>query len=325
MLLWEDAVEHRSEGKKLLQIEAQALQATAEVLNEDFDQAVEMIYKSKGRVVITGMGKSGIIGQKIAATLASTGTPAIFLHPGEALHGDLGMVQKGDVVLALSNSGETREILAIIPSLRLIGTKLISITGQRESNLIKQADLALEFVMEKEGCPLDLAPMASTTATLALGDALAAALMQKRNFTPRDFSVFHPHGSLGKMLTPISKVMHSDNLPIVRRETPLAEVIDIMVSTNRGGVIVAGSKGHLRGFISDGDLKRHLRKYGPDIFDHHAEDLMIVEPKYIEQDELLEEAIIFMNQNKIGVLPVCAAHKKIVGIVQLHDLMNYHP
>lgn len=310
---------------QLFDVEKNALELTADILDKSFSQAVDIFFKTKGRVVISGMGKSGIIGQKIAATFSSTGTPAIFLHPAEAVHGDLGMIRKGDSVLALSNSGETREVLAIIPYIKSIKAPLVSISGNTESTLALQSDTAILYKIQKEGCPLNLAPMASTTVSLAIGDALAAALMERRQFTPRDFSVYHPHGSLGKMLTPVKEVMVQENLPIVDREVKMADILEIMVSSNQGAVLVRGSKGHLRGIISDGDLKRILRELGPRLWDYNAADIMSDNPKYIFGDALLEEAIEFMQSKKISILPVVDSHKKIAGLVQLHDLLNYRP
>ncbi len=312
-------------AKEVFSVQAKALELTAELLDHNFSEAVDLFYKTKGRVVLTGMGKSGIIAQKIAATLSSTGTPSVFLHPAEAVHGDLGMIRKGDSVLALSNSGETREILAIVPFIKQGKNPLVSITGNAASSLAQEAEISLLFRIQKEGCPLNLAPMASTTATLALGDALAAALMEKRKFTPRDFSQYHPHGSLGRMLTSVAEVMYKEEAPTVKRETPMPEILDLMVTHNRGAVLVAGSRGHLRGLISDGDLKRILRKFGPQAWDQKAVDIMNETPRYIYDTILIAEAIEFMQANKISVLPVLKSDKKIAGLVQLHELLNYKP
>lgn len=312
-------------ARDLLSIESRALEMTAKNLGPNFSKAILVLDQTAGRVVVTGMGKSGIIAQKIAATFSSTGTPSIFMHPAEALHGDLGMIRKRDCVIALSNSGETREILSIIPSLRILKTKLISITGNIDSTLARESHVPLVFSIQKEGCPLDLAPMASTTASLALGDGLAACLMAKKKITPEQFSIYHPHGNLGKMLTPVGEIMHRENMPVVSRETSLVDIIDKMVSNNRGAVLVTGSKGHLRGIISDGDLKRHLRKFGANIFNYKALDLMVKNPKYLNEKVLLEEALHFMNEHKITVAPVLHPNKRVAGLIQLHDLLAYKP
>jgi arabinose-5-phosphate isomerase len=275
-------------------------------------------------VVLTGIGKSGIIAKKISATLASTGTPSFFLHPTEALHGDLGMLTKKDVVIAISNSGETEELIRLIPQIRLIPAKIISIVGNPNSTLYKEADASILFYVNEEGGYLNLAPMASTTVSLALGDAIASVLMEKRKFKKEDFVRFHPAGSLGrKLMLKVKDIMHRDNLPIVRRETPLMDVIKEMITANLGAVLVRGRKGHLRGIITDGDFKRILDTHKEKIFELKAVDVMTPKPIYIYEDMLAEEALKMMQKKReITVLPVVDKNKKIIGLLRMHDVIK---
>ena len=295
---------------------------------QDFARAVDCLHSCGGRVVVTGMGKSGIIARKIAATLSSTGTPALYLHPAEALHGDLGMLVKGDVVLALSSSGETEEIVSLLATIRRIGIKLISITGDslyssnphpRRSTLAQAADIALDCSINKEACSLGLAPTASTTAMLALGDALAVALAEKRGFKEEDFANLHPGGKLGKKLARVSQLMHSgDALPRVAPDTGMPDVIYEMSRKGLGiTTVVDGNK--LAGIISDGDLRR-LLEHKKDVLHLTAADCMTTNPKTIRGDEFATTALNLMEQKKITSLVVTDEAGHVEGIIHLHDL-----
>ncbi|MBN2402324.1 MAG: KpsF/GutQ family sugar-phosphate isomerase [Spirochaetes bacterium] len=292
-------------------------------LNDNFSAAVNFILKCKGRVVVTGMGKSGIICKKIAATLTSTGTQAIFMHPSEAMHGDLGLITRNDTVIAISHSGETREIAELIPHLKLMKTKIIAVTSNPDSGLAKEADVLLSYRIVREGCPLNLAPMASTTTVLALGDALAAALMKAKNVKAEDFYLFHPQGRLGQTLLCVSDLMVKENLPIIQRQTQMREVIKIMVSTNFGAVLIEGSKGHLRGIITDGDIKRLIEE-DEYFLQKKAGDFVKINPKYIFEDSLAREALMVMEENRITFLPVLGQDKKIAGIIHIHDIVKHN-
>jgi arabinose-5-phosphate isomerase len=321
----------KSIGANVVRIEAEALRELAEriagPMARDFEHAVECLYSCGGRVVVTGMGKSGIIGRKIAATLNSTGTPALYLHPAEAVHGDLGMLVGGDVVLALSSSGETEEILQLLVTMRRIGNKLISITGDRlhctnshkRSTLAQAADIALDCSIDQEACSLGLAPTASTTAMLALGDALAVALSEKRGFKEEDFAHLHPGGKLGKKLARVAQLMHSgDAVPRVSRNTKMADVIYEMSRKGLGiTTVVEGNK--LVGVISDGDLRRLLEKR-KDVLKLTAGDCLTAQAKTIAPDEFATSALNIMEQKKITSLVVTLADGTVEGIIHLHDL-----
>lgn len=305
-------------AKEVFATEAQTIKDLGEKLDENFSQSIELILRTKGRLVVSGMGKSGHIGAKIAATLASTGTPSFFMHPGEALHGDLGMLTSDDTLLAISNSGESEEILKIIPAIKRRGIKLIAMSGNISSTLAKQADFVLDISVQKEACPLQLAPMSSTTATLAMGDAIAAALMKERNFKPDDFALFHPGGSLGKkLLTRVQDVMVK-NIPKVRPDTLFNELIDVMTSGKLGlCLVMQGEK--LVGVITDGDLRRALKSSDKPRFDFTADEIMSKNPKVIEAEAMATQAEELMIANKIKELPV-SNKGKIVGIIQLYDI-----
>ncbi len=308
-------------GKKIIKEERKALKGTEEAINEEFSKAVKLILDIKGKVVVTGMGKSGLIGQKIAATLASTGTPSFFLHPAEAIHGDLGMISKEDAVLAISNSGETPELLAIIPTIKRWGNPVIAITNNPKSTLAKQSDIHLFLNVKKEACPLNLAPTSTSTATLALGDALAVALLELRGFTEEDFAQLHPGGSLGKKLMRVSEIMHTgDELPIVHPDTPLRETVLIMSEKGFGAALVVDKEGKLTGIITDGDLRRFLES-GGSIDRCLTERAMTKNPKYITKDILVVEALEIMERYNITVLPVVEDGKPI-GLVHLHDILK---
>ena len=321
----------KSVGSNVVRIEAEALRALAEriagPMSQAFDCAVECLHSCGGRVVVTGMGKSGIIARKIAATLSSTGTPALYLHPAEAIHGDLGMVVKGDVVLALSFSGETEEILQLLATIRRTGVKLVTITGdriyptnsQKMSTVAQAADIALDCSIDKEACSMGLAPTASTTAMLALGDALALALAEKRGFKEEDFANLHPGGKLGKKLARVSQLMHTgDAVPRVERDTRMPDVIYEM-SRKGLGITTVVDKGKLLGVISDGDLRRLLEKR-KDVLNLSAGECMTTNPKTIAADEFAASALNIMEQRKITSLVVTKADGAVEGIVHLHDL-----
>jgi arabinose-5-phosphate isomerase len=314
------------QAKEVLRMEAEAINALIPRIGDRFIEAVEMILVCDGRVVITGMGKSGLIGQKIAATLASTGTPAFFLHPAEGIHGDLGMVTARDVVIALSNSGETDEIINILPALKRIGAKIIAMTGREQSTLAQNADVFLDVAVEKEACPLGLAPTASTTATLALGDALAVALLSERKFTPEEFALFHPGGSLGrKLLLTVEKVMHGgEDNPLIDCHKTLKEALFVITSKGMGATNVIDGNGKLVGIITDGDIRRSLEK-GHDVLNQPLTETMTRTPKTITAEKLAAQALQMMENNKprpITVLPVVDVDKKPVGMVHLTDLLK---
>lgn len=308
-------------AKEVFEIEAKSIQDLALNLDENFTKSIELILKSKGRCVITGMGKSGHIGAKIAATLASTGTPSFFMHPGEALHGDLGMLTSEDVVIAISNSGETEEILKIIPAIKRRQIPLIVMAGNKKSTLVKQANIFLSIAVKKEACPLQLAPMSSTTATLVMGDALAAALMKARNFKPDDFALFHPGGSLGrKLLTKVKDLMVSKNLPIVHPNTEFNDLVDVMTSRKLGLCVVLENE-KLVGIITDGDLRRALKASDKPRFDFKAKEIMSKNPKVVDAEAMASEAEEIMLKHKIKEI-VVGKDGKVVGIIQLYAIGN---
>jgi arabinose-5-phosphate isomerase len=311
-------------AKKVLKTEAEAVYALIEKLNSNFEKAVDIIYSSKGRVVITGMGKSGLVGKKIAATLASTGTPAFFLHPAEASHGDLGMVTSDDVIIAISNSGETEEILGLIPFLKRFNVQVISITGNPNSTLSKVADVTLDVSVKEEACPFGVVPTASTTAMMAMGDALAVALLSKRGFKEEDFAFFHPRGSIGKkLLIQVKDLMHKgDEIPKVFPETPMSKAVLEMSSKRLGHTIVLDDKGKLAGIITDGDVRRGLEKWGGKLFEMTAGKVMTKNPKTVSDEELAAKALSIMESHSITALVVSDKKEKPVGIIHLHDILR---
>lgn len=313
-----DVLKNIEIAKNVFEIEADTVRNLSNLLTDDFSQAVNLVLKSKGRFVISGMGKSGHIGVKISATLASTGTPSFFMHPAEAIHGDLGMLTKDDILLAISNSGESEEILKIIPLIKRMGIKLIGMAGDVNSTLARESDYFLNISIEKEACPLQLAPMSSTTATLAMGDALAAALMKQRDFKPEDFAMYHPGGSLGrKLLTKVKDIMTTENLPVVNATSSFQEVITTMTSGKLGLCVVVDEKG-VEGIITDGDLRRALENTELSRFDLQAESIMTASPKTITPESMAIDAEAFMLENKIKELLV-VEDNALVGIVQLYD------
>lgn len=310
-------------GKEVVRIETEAVSGLMKSINDEFVNAVEILFNCKGRIVLTGMGKSGLIARKIVATLNSTGTPAIYLHPTDALHGDLGMVRKEDVVILLSKSGATEEIINLVPMFKRLGVKLIGMIGNSNSKLADEVDVNLLVDVKEEACPFDLAPTASTTATLVLGDALAVCLLQMRNFTAQDFAMLHPGGSLGKRLSlKISEIMIKDNrIPIVYENTSIKDTILEITSKRLGMTCVLNAQGCLTGIITDGDLRRLLEKT-LDIKNLTAKDLMTKNPKIINEDILASFALQQMENYKITSLIVIDGKQKPIGVVHLHDLVN---
>lgn len=306
-------------AKNIFISEAQAINNLKELLTEDFDKSIQLIKKSKGRIVISGMGKSGHIGKKIAATLASTGTPSFFMHPAEAIHGDLGMLTSDDILLAISNSGESDEIVKIIPLVKARGISLIGMVGNTTSTLARHADYLLNISIEKEACPLSLAPMSSTTVTLAMGDALAGALMIEKNFKAEDFAMYHPGGSLGRrLLTKVKDLMSTKNIPTVEEGDDFSTVIQTITKGKLGLCMVVKST-TLVGIITDGDLRRALESDSKSRFTFNASEMMTVNPKTTTSNEMAINAKKLMLKYKINELPVVDSGK-LVGIVQIYDM-----
>ncbi len=312
------------QARKVLQIEAEAINALIERIDEKLVSAIEIIFSCSGRVVVTGMGKSGLIGKKIAATLASTGTPALFLHPAEGGHGDLGMVTKGDVVIALSNSGETDEIIRIMPLLKRLDIKLIALTGNPDSTLAKTSDVVLDVSVKEEACPMGLTPTASTTALLAMGDALAVTLLGKRDFKKEDFAFFHPGGNLGRrLLLTVGELMHSGtSMPAVDVKTLMKDAIMEISSKRLGMTTVIDGTFKLLGIITDGDLRRGLEKWGEKFFSLRAEHVMTRNPKTITANTLAVKSISIMENYSITSIAVVDENGRAEGIVHLHDLLK---
>ncbi len=312
-------------AKRVLQIEAEAVLALAERINGDFERAVEMILSCQGRVVITGMGKSGLICQKIASTMASTGTPTLFLHPAEGIHGDLGMLMKGDVVIAVSNSGTTEEIVRILPVIKRMGLPLIAMAGNPASPLARAGDVFLDISVREEACPLGLAPTASTTVTLALGDALAVALLERRGFREEDFALFHPGGALGrKLLLRVEDLMHSGrDIPMVDEHTPLKVALFEITSKKLGITGVRDASGALIGVFTDGDLRRSLEK-GFEVLESPIGKLITRNPKRILRSNLAAKALQLMETHTITSLFVFEEDQAQipVGIIHMHDLLK---
>jgi arabinose-5-phosphate isomerase len=308
-------------ARGVLQTEAAAITALVDRLDERFERAVRLLLECRGRVIVTGMGKSGIICRKIAATLASTGTPAHFLHPAEAIHGDLGILQTGDVILALSYSGETDELLRLLETIKRLGAALIAITGDCGSTLAMAADVALDCRVSEEACPMKLVPTASTTAALALGDALAMTLLNAKGFKPEDFANLHPGGKLGKRLMRVEQLMHSgDQIPSVRTDTAMPQVFHEMSRKGLGMTCVVDDQGKLVGIITDGDLRRQMTFNPTTLLDRVAEDVMTRQPVTIVREMLAAEALNVLEQRKITAIVVVDAARMVQGVVHLHDL-----
>ncbi len=314
------------QARQVLRMEAAAIEALIPRIDEQFVLAAQLILETKGRLIVTGMGKPGHVGQKITATMLSTGTPSFFLHPAEGIHGDLGMVTQDDIVLAISNSGETSEVINILPSIRRIGAKIIAICGNAQSTLAQNADVVLDASVEQEACPLGLAPTTSTTAELAMGDALAVVLMSARKFTANDFAVFHPGGALGrKLLMKVANVMHGEEEnPTVTVEQSVKEALFVITDKGLGATSVVDAEGKLVGLITDGDIRRGLEK-GLDFLTHNVGELMTKQPQTITAEKLAAEALRMMEQHRpkpITVLPVVDKDGHSVGLVHVTDLLR---
>jgi arabinose-5-phosphate isomerase len=313
------------EAKRVLKIEAQSILDLIDQIDENLLRAVELLYRCNGKVVLMGMGKSGLVGRKISSTFASTGTPSFFLHPAEGLNGDFGMLAKEDVIIAISNSGETRELLEALPLIKRYGNRLITFTGNSNSTLARAGDVNLNVHVKEEACPLGLAPTASTTATLALGDALAIALMGKRGFKKEDFAILHPGGALGKrLLLKVEDLMHVGKaFPMVSEKTLMKDAIFEITSKRLGVTGVCNVEGHLVGVITDGDLRRALEKFS-DLFNREASEVMTKSPKWIEKNALAAKAVQRMEEHSITSLFVFnkAGDKVPAGIIHLHDLLK---
>jgi arabinose-5-phosphate isomerase len=310
-------------AKEVLRIEAESILDLIDKVNTNFDKAVRIIYRSKGRVIVTGIGKSGLIGKKIVATLTSTGTPAIFLHPVEGMHGDLGIVTKDDVMLAISNSGETDELNMIIGSVRKIGAHLISFTGNLSSTLARASHVVIDVSVKREACPFGLAPTSSTTACLAMGDALAAVLIEKRKFNEKDFHRFHPAGDLGQRLrAKVRDVMITGaQIPKVRSGTSLMKAIEEMDRGNKGFVLITDRKNSLQGILTDGDLRRLVRR-GTDFRNKTIDNVMTLSPKTIEENASLARTIEYMQKEEITTLAVVNGKNRLTGYIHLHDILG---
>jgi arabinose-5-phosphate isomerase len=308
-------------GRRVLQAEAEALVALAQGLNGDFEAFVERLASVQGRIVVTGMGKSGHVARKIAATFASTGTPSMYVHPGEASHGDLGMITAEDLVLALSNSGETPELADIVAYTRRFSIPLLAVVGRRRSSLVETADLALVLPARPEACPMGLAPTTSTTSMLALGDALAVALLERRGFGAQDFGVLHPGGKLGRRLIRVDQLMHrGDELPLVGDQVGMAEALLEMTAKRLGCVGVVDASGRLAGILTDGDLRRHM---SPDLLDRRVADLMTPAPRTIRPQALAAEALAMMNQAERPFTVIFVVDgERPVGVLHMHDCLR---
>jgi len=309
-------------ARRVIELEAGAVAQLASRLNGQFEQAVELLLKCKGRVIVTGLGKSGIVGRKIAATLSSTGTPAFFLHAAEGIHGDLGLVKKGDLVIAVSKSGSTEEVFLLFPIIRRLGVPIISITGNTRSPMAEKSDVVLDVSVEEEACPHNLAPTSSSTAALVMGDALALAVLEERNFSPEDFALLHPGGSLGKKLwLKVEDLMHTGNdIPKVSPDTPVKEAILEMTSKRLGATTVVNDKDELLGIFTDGDLRRLVERK-KEFMELPASDVMSASPKTGRPEALAAAALNQMEEHKITVLAVTSG-RKLVGILHLHDLLQ---
>ena len=310
-------------AQETFHIEAEALNKAAQRLDQNFLDAIDLILDCKGKLIITGVGKSGLVGAKMAATFASTGTSSFFLHPTEAMHGDLGMIGKEDTLMAISSSGESEELTKILPHIKRFDIPLIGLTSQKNSSLGSYADVFLDISVEKEACPLNTAPTTSTTLTMALGDALAVALMEKRGFKQEDFASFHPGGSLGKKLfVKIKDLMRTENLPLIDEKTLLKEAVVIMSEGKLGTVLIEDKKGKFIALLSDGDLRRALLLETFSM-DHPAIDYATKAPKSYQDTELLaSEALEIIENDRIQLLPITSKEDKIIGVLHIHDLIN---
>lgn len=310
-------------AKEVLQIEADSITSLKDRIDAGFEKAIDILYQCKGRVIITGMGKSGHIGRKIAATLSSTGTPSYFLHPAESTHGDSGLITRDDVVISISNSGETSELMNLLPLIERFGVKMIAMTGKPQSTLGKKSDVVLDISVEKEACPLGKAPTASTTATLAMGDAIAICLLKKRGFTEEDFLMFHPSGALGKgVLYHVSDLMITgDRIPVVNESNNFHDTIQLISAKRLGCAIITNNNGVMTGILTDGDIRRTLLKY-ENTSNLLARDVMTQNPKVILESDLAAKALHIMEKHSITSLAVCNEFGRPVGLVHIHDLLK---
>ena len=308
-------------AKRVLRIEAEALSELLQRLDASFERAVDLLLACKGRVVVIGMGKSGLIGRKIAATFSSTGTPSIFLHPAEAVHGDLGMLMREDSVLAVSYGGETEEIVALLETVKRLGLKMIALTGRPQSTIATASDVVLDVSVKEEACSLNLAPTASTTAAMAMGDALAIALLDRRGFSPGDFAALHPGGRLGKKLLRVENLMHSgENMPRVSSNSRMPDVIYEMSKKGLGMTVVVDDRGRLAGILTDGDLRRLMQQRGAATIDLVVGECMNRTPQTLPPGDLAGSALRIMEERKITSLVVVDPERKPLGVVHLHDL-----
>jgi arabinose-5-phosphate isomerase len=310
-------------GRRVLQIEAEAILALIPKLDAQFDRAIEIIRDCRGRVVLTGMGKSGSVAQKIASTMAGTGTPAFFLHPAEGGHGDLGMLVRGDVVIAISNSGETDELVGLLPAIKRLGLTLIALVGDTASTLARQSDVVIDVGVAKEACPLALAPTASTTAALAMGDALAVVLLEQRGFTEADFALLHPAGSLGRrLLWRVRDLMHTgEQLPLIGQDTLMGDALAEISRKRLGMTAVVNEAGILAGIITDGDLRRTLQQ-GIDLLQRPVRDCMTPHPRTIDRDALAAGALEVMERHAVTSLLIVDREGRPEGVIHLHDLLR---
>lgn len=310
-------------AKDVLDIEAKAILRLKNNIGDDFDKAVDILYNCKGRVIVTGMGKSGLIGKKIAATMSSTGTPAYFLHPAESTHGDSGVITRNDIIIAISNSGETQELLNLLPLIKRFGCEMIGMTGNLNSTLAKTSEVTLDISVEREACPLGKAPTASTTATLAMGDALAVCLMEKKGFTKEDFLMYHPSGKLGKGLTYKVRdlMITGDKMPVVSDDETFTDVINTISEYKLGMAMVVDSDRKLSGVLTDGDIRRTVIKYH-DISNLRIKDVMTSNPKRITSDAYAASALNLMEKFSITALAVVDENNVPVGVIHVHDLLR---
>lgn len=310
-------------AKEVLDIEAHSILKLKNNINGCFEKAIDILYACKGRVIVTGMGKSGIIGKKIAATLSSTGTPSYFLHPAESTHGDSGIITREDVIIAISNSGETKELLNLLPLIKRFGVQMIAMTGGLNSTLAKTSDVTLDISVEKEACPLNKAPTASTTATLAMGDALAVCLLEKRGFSEEDFLVFHPGGALGKgILYKVEELMiKGEQLPLASEDELFTDVIELISAKKLGVAVLIDKNGIMTGVLTDGDIRRTLIKH-KNVQGLKAKEVMTVNPKTVLNDDLAAKALNLMEKYSITALAITDENKKPVGILHIHDLLR---
>lgn len=310
-------------AKEVLTLEANSILKLKDGIGENFEKAIEILCSCKGRVIVTGMGKSGIIGKKIAATLSSTGTPSYFLHPAESTHGDSGIITREDVIIAISNSGESQELLNLLPLIKRFGVQLIAMTGDFNSTLAKSSDVSLDISVEKEACPFNKAPTTSTTVTLALGDALAVCLMEKKGFSEEDFLMFHPSGKLGKgFLFKVEELMiKGDRLPLANEDEKFVDVIELISEKKLGVAILTDKHGVMTGVLTDGDIRRTLIKYH-DVQNLSAKEVMTLNPKTILPSELAAKALHLMEKYSITALAIADENKKPVGILHIHDLLK---